>query len=182
MTSAALHAARVFDDDGLRDFALKSFERVLLGCYRPGHGVAHWLGPAPVRGLLSDQAAMAAACLDAFEVTGNVVYEMMAEELAHYVVRTMWDEAEGGFFDRAADPPGGAVGLMRRPLKPFALNCDLTRTLRRLAGSSGDHSFEAVADRTIAAMRPLAARHGPLAAHFLLAVRAPMSGDTLPDS
>jgi hypothetical protein len=35
---------------------------------------------------------MAAACLDAFDVTGNVVYEMMAEELGHYAMRTMFDE------------------------------------------------------------------------------------------
>ena len=97
-----LHAARVFGDDGLREFALKSLERVLLACYKPGAGVAHYFDGQPrVRGLLADQFAMASACLDAFEVTGNVVYEMMAEELGHYAVRTMWDEAGGGFFDRA---------------------------------------------------------------------------------
>jgi uncharacterized protein YyaL (SSP411 family) len=172
MASAALHAARVFDDDGLRDFALKSFERVLLACYKPGSGVAHSPGHAGVRGLLADQFAMAAASLDAFEVTGNVVYEMMAEELAHYAVRTMWDESDGGFFDRATEATESGVGLMRRPLKPFAVNCDLSRTLRRLAETSGDHEFTAIADRTVAAMAPFAAEQGPLAAHYLLAVRA----------
>jgi uncharacterized protein YyaL (SSP411 family) len=172
MASAALHAARVFNDDGLRDFALKSFERVLLACYKPGFGVAHSPGQTGIRGLLADQFAMAAASLDAFEVTGNVVYEMMAEELAHYAVRTMWDESGGGFFDRAADATETGVGLMRRPLKPFAVNCDLSGTLRRLAETSGDHEFTAFADRTVAAMAPLAAEQGPLAAHYLLAVRA----------
>ena len=66
MVSAALHAARVFDDDGLRQFAVKSLERVLLACYKPGGGVAHYFdGEARVRGLLGDQMAMAAAALDA---------------------------------------------------------------------------------------------------------------------
>jgi uncharacterized protein YyaL (SSP411 family) len=135
--------------------------------------VAHSFGGhAGVRGLLADQFAMADASLDAFEVTGNIVYEMMAEELAHYAVRTMWDESAGGFFDRVPDPADGAVGLMRRPLKPFALNCDLSRTLRRLASVSGEHEFAALADRTVAAMAPLAAAQGPLAAHYLLALRA----------
>ena len=46
---------------------------------------------------------MADACLDVFDLTGNVVYEMMAEELAHYALRLMWDEEGGGFFDRARD-------------------------------------------------------------------------------
>jgi hypothetical protein len=185
MVSAALHAARVFDDDGLRDFALKSLERVLLGCYKPGAGVAHYLDRGPrVRGLLADQVTMAAASLDAFDVTGNVVYEMMAEEIAHYAVRVMWDERDGGFFDRARDDADAgdgpaveaAIGLMRVRLKPFALNCDASRTLRRLAAASGDHEFSQIADRTAAAMAPLAPDQGPLAAHYVLAVRAAARG------
>jgi uncharacterized protein len=173
MVSAALHAARTFEDEGLRDFALKSFERVLLACYKPGDGVAHSFDHhVGVRGLLVDQFAMASASLDAFEATGNIVYEMMAEELAHYAVRTMWDETGAGFFDRAAEAPGTAIGLMRSRLKPFVLNCDLTPTLRRLAAASGEHDFAVLADRTLAAMAPLAAAQGPLAAHYLLAVRA----------
>jgi uncharacterized protein YyaL (SSP411 family) len=173
MTSAALHAAVVFRDDGLRDFALKSFERVLLACYKPGGGVAHSSGGrAGVRGLLGDQFAMVAASLDAFDTTGNIVYEMMAEELTHYAVRLMWDESGGGFFDRAADPPETAIGLMRRRLKPYAANCDISRTLRRVAAASGEHEFATLADRTLDAMAALAAEQGPLTAHYLLAVRA----------
>ena len=88
MVSTALEAASVFGDDGLREFAIKSLERVLLACYTPGAGVAHYFDGQPrVRGLLADQIAMAAACLDVFDVTGNMVYQMMAEELAHYAVR-----------------------------------------------------------------------------------------------
>lgn len=170
MVSAALHAAEVFGDDGLRDFAIKSLERVLLACYKPGGGVAHEAGGSGIRGLLADQAAMMAACLDAFDATSNIVYEMMAEELAHYVSRVMWDEAGGGFFDRA-EAADADIGLMRQRLKPFALNCELSRTLRRVSAASGDHSFTALADSTLVAMAPLAAAHGPLAAHYLLAAR-----------
>jgi len=174
MVSAAFQAAAVFSDDGLRDFALKSFERVLLACYRPGEGVAHYFDGEPrVRGLFADQLAMASAALDAHDLTGNVVYEMMAEELTHYAVRVMWDEKAGGFFDRAGDEAAWdpAIGLMRRRLKPFTANCDAVRMLRRLAAASGEHDFGAVADRTLAAMAPLALAHGPLAAHYVLALR-----------
>ena len=48
-----------------------------------------------MRGLLDDQIAMAAAQLDAFEATGNIVYEMLAEELALHARGPMWD-GEGG--------------------------------------------------------------------------------------
>lgn len=173
MVSAALVAAEVFRDEGLRDFAVKSLERVLLACYKPGFGTAHYYdGQSRVRGLLADQFAMASACLDVFDLTGNVVYEMMAEELGHYAMRTMWDENGGGFFDRARDDGEEAIGLMSRPLKPFVTNCEASRTLQRLGIVSGEQEFVRAATRTIAAMRPLAPAQGPLAAHFVLAVRA----------
>jgi uncharacterized protein YyaL (SSP411 family) len=175
MVSTSLAAAKVFNDDGLRDFAIKSLERVLLVCYKPGFGVAHHYDGEPrVRGLLADQFAMAAACLDAFDLTGNVVYEMMAEELGHYAMRTMFDEAGGGFFDRG-NVEEESIGLMSRPLKPFVTNCDAARTLLRLGSASGEQDFVGAADRTIDAMRPLAPTQGPLAAHWLLAVRAAAS-------
>jgi uncharacterized protein len=171
MASAMLRAAAVFDDTSLRDFALKSLERVLLACYRPGQGVAHYFDGAPqVRGLLADQIAMASAQLDAFDVTGNIVYEMMAEELAHYAVREMWDGTAGGFFDRAPGDDSDAVGLMRVRLKPFVTNCEAARALKRLTATSGDADFGRFADATLACVGPAASVQGPLAAHYLMAL------------
>jgi len=176
MASSALRAAQVLDDGALGEFALRSLERVLLACYSPGAGVAHYLDGSPsVRGLLDDQLSMAAANLDAHAATGNIVYEMMAEELVHYAVRTMWDETGGGFFDRAAADEHERIGLMRERLKPFVTNCEAAQVLRRLAVTSGDHDFAEKADATLAALAPLAPRQGPLAAHYLLALR-PTSG------
>jgi uncharacterized protein YyaL (SSP411 family) len=170
MVSAAVQASRAFGDDGLRAFALKSLERVLLACYQPGSGVAHYSDGQPrVRGLLADQIAMADACLDAFDAEGNVVYEMMAEELAHFAVRAMWDERSGGFFDRSRENSEEDIGLLRQGVKPFVTNCDAARMLKRLAGTSGNHDFAASADRTLAALAPFALEQGPLAAHYLLA-------------
>jgi uncharacterized protein YyaL (SSP411 family) len=172
MVSAVLRAAAVFDDASLRDGALQSVERVLLACYRPGHGVAHYHDGRPhVRGLLGDQVAMATATLDAFEASGNVVYEMMAEELAHYAVRELWDEAGGGFFDRASDPAD--VGLLRERLKPFVANCEAARMLRRLSASSGEPEFARLGAATLTAIAPAAGSQGPLAAHYVLAVEQP---------
>ena len=172
MVSAALHAATRFDDEGLRAFAIRSLERVLLRGYRPGAGAAHFNdGARSVSGLLVDQVSMVAANLDAYEATGNIVYEMMAEELATFALRTMWDEPEGGCFDRTEEGDA-AIGLMRTRLKPFPVNCDFARALRRLARTSGDASFDDYAAAILTAMAPLAARQGPLAAHYLLGRRA----------
>ena len=126
-------------------------------------------GDQEVRGLLDDQIAMASAHLDAFDVTGDIVYEMMAEELARQAVIACRDERGGGFFDRASDAHD--VGLLRHPLKPFVVNCEAARMLRRLAAVSGDNEFVAFADETLRAVAAQAAAQGPLAAHYVLAVR-----------
>jgi uncharacterized protein YyaL (SSP411 family) len=88
-------------------------------------------------------------------------------------VRTMWDSEHGGFFDRAAgEPSDPPIGLMGQPIKPFATNCDAARTLRRLARVAGEEEFSSLAARTLSAMAPMAPAQGPLAAHYLLAMRA----------
>jgi uncharacterized protein len=173
MASAALHAAHAFQDDTLGAFALTSLERALSVCYKPGQGVAHWVDRgARVGGLLEDQFAIAAACLDAHETTGNVVYEMMAEELARHAMRTMWDAGRGAFVDRAAPDAHDAIGLMRKPLVPFAGNCEAAMVLRRVAANSGNSEFTAAADSALAAVSGAVMAHGPQAAHYLLARRA----------
>jgi hypothetical protein len=167
--SAVLHAAAAFQDDALGSRALEVLERVLLSSYKPGDGVAH--SAAGMRGLLSDQIAMARANLDAWEATGNVVYRMMAEELVHYALRTMWDERLGGFFDCATDL-GAESPVALMPLKPFVVNCDAAVVLRRIAAATGDAGFDLRARRVLEAIAPRAAAFGPLAAHYLLARRA----------
>lgn len=171
MVSAALEAGRVLGDPSVSEFAIRSLERIVLLSYVPGAGVAHYFdGEARVRGLLEDQVAMASAQLDAFEATGNVVYEMMAEELALYCIRTMWDQESGGFFDRIADPRRDR-GLLRQAVRPVAANCLAARVLRRLSRASGSGEFPEYAARTMDAMASRAALEGPLAADYVLAVR-----------
>ena len=174
MVSATLRAAELLDDTALGEFALKSLERVVVACYSPGAGIAHCLDGRPaVRGLLDDQVAMAAAHLDAHAATGNIVYEMMAQELMHYAVRMMWDEEGGGFFDRSVPEAAERIGLMGERRKPFVQNCDAARVLKRLAASKAI---------TISGPRPRRPsppwprsppQQGPLAAHYLLAARQP---------
>jgi uncharacterized protein YyaL (SSP411 family) len=171
MASATLSASLALKDTSPGEFAVRSLERVLLAGYRPGDGVAHCIddGRALVRGLLDDQVAMAAAQLDAHDATGNVVYEMMAQELMLYALRTMWDDERGGFFDRAVADEDERAGLLGQRLKPFVGNCEAARVLRRLAAATGQPAFAERADAVLSALAPQAASQGPLAAHYLLA-------------
>ena len=172
MASAAIKAGRALNDPSLSEFAIRSLERVALLCYRPGGGIAHYYdGEAQVRGLLDDQIAMASAQLDAFEATGNIVYEMLAEELALHAVNLMWDGDGGGFFDRTADAAAD-VGLLAERRKPFAANCAAARLLDRLGRTASKPRYRELAGRTLSAIGPRAAGEGPLAADYVLAVRA----------
>jgi len=173
MISTALHLAHAFEDDTLGRFALTALERVLAICYRPGQGVAHYVeGQTRAGGFLDDQFAVAAACLDAHDATGNIVYEMMAQELALHAMRTLWDPQRQAFVDRAAGEGAEAIGRLADPLVPFAANCDAAAVLYRLALTTNNPEFAGTADAVLGSMAPHAMGHGPLAAHYLLARRA----------
>ena len=169
MVSAALRASAVFEDGPLRETALRTLESVLLATYKPGHGIARCRGG--VRGLLADHVAMIAAHLDAWDVTGDEVYQMMAEELAQFVMRTM-TRPDGGLADRAPVEGEELPGLLARPLKPFVLNCDAAGAFCRLSHVSGDPRWFEHARGVLASVAAQAPAQGPLAAHFLLARRA----------
>ena len=172
MASAAIKAGRALNEPSLSEFAIRSLERIALLCYRPGGGMAHYHdGEAQVRGLLDDQIAMAAAQLDAFEAAGDIVSEMLAEELALHAVNLLWDGDSGGFFDRAPDQAAD-VGLLGERRKPFAANCAAARLLDRLGRTANKPRYRELAERTLSAIGPRAAGEGPLAADYVLAVRA----------
>src|SRR5262245_10835198 len=173
---ALLGAATVLDDSELGREALASFERVVLVCYRPGLGVAHYFdGSARVRGLLGDQIAVMNALLDAHDVSDGEPYRMMAEELAHFIVRDMWDQPSGGFFDRAAAPDD--IGLLRARRKPFVENADAALALARLSRLEKRKGFPdpaAFRDQAVGALQASAEQlggEGPRAAHYALAAR-----------
>ena len=167
---ALLGAATVLDDSALAREALASFERVILLCYKPGAGLAHYSdGVARVRGLLSDQIYTAGALIDAHDVSALEPYKMMAEELTHVAVRELWDEAGGGFVDRAGHD--GDIGLLRTRRKPFVANAEAASILARLERTSGDAGFHARAEGALRAASQQLAGQGPLAAHYVLGAR-----------
>jgi uncharacterized protein len=167
---ALVGAATVLDDSGLAREALASFERVILLCYKPGSGLAHYSdGVARVRGLLGDQVHAAAALLDAYDVSGLEPYKMMAEELARVAVRDLWDDRGGGFFDRTVH--ASDIGLLRARRKPFVLNAEAASMLARLERITGDAEFHIRADGALRAASAQLAGQGPLAAHYVLGAR-----------
>ena len=107
-------AGRV-EDAGDADLGRKRSNNSSVSCSRrigPARvsPTATMVGPR-VPGLLTDYVSMIHAILDAHEAVESEPYTMMAEELAHHVLRTMWDERSGACVDRAHE--AGEVGLLR---------------------------------------------------------------------
>jgi uncharacterized protein YyaL (SSP411 family) len=165
--SALFKASITLADDALGREALESFERVLLACYKPGQGVAH--EPGGVRGLLSDHVFAIAALLDAHELTGGEPYQMMAEELGHYVVSVLEPGPGTGLLDRVPQPDD--IGLLRSRRRPFVANAEAAVALSRLQRISRDYDFSGAAAGALYAARRQAAGQGPLAGHYILAAR-----------
>ena len=176
-------AADVDESGEVIPFAVTELERVVAAAYRPGAGLSHLLdGPSPAGGLLADQVRAASALLAAYQRTARLPYAMLAEELMLFSRRTLWDEAQEGFRDRAAGPPEGSIGLLAEPVRPLALNCDAVRVLCRLdrlgaapdyraaVGARPGHDFRGAAARTLASQAALYREHGVAAACYGLAL------------
>ena len=168
MAAALLRAAEVFGDSSLLELAVTSLERVAGDTYERGGGVAHAVGDGEIaRGLLADQVAVSDTLLDLYGATERDVYLDLAQELMRFCLRALWDAGRGGFVDRvvAADD----VGLLREPLRPFAVNCAAVRVLARLSRLTGQDDFRERAAATLASLLPGARQRGVGAAPWALA-------------
>ena len=100
--SAFLKAYRVLRDEGVKDFALRSLEKILT-TNTDDANLYHVPG---VKGLLDDHIHLIDALVSAYEVTGNASYLKKASQLMDRTIGLFWDEDEGGFFDTDEDVLG----------------------------------------------------------------------------
>ena len=124
--SAYLHYARVTGRADARQFALRSLDRILAEAWDAGQGLSHVIAYSDpnaakrfVRGLLDDYAYTAIACLDAYEITGDMSYFRFARQIADEMIRRFADPTSGGFFDTEPSLEErvqlGALSARRKP-------------------------------------------------------------------
>ncbi len=188
--SAYLEAHRVLDRDDCRGSALRALDRILESAWSDAWGFAH-RAPEPSQrvgndwagGVLDDQVFMAAALLDAFELTGDKRYFDAAERTMKVCLEKFWDVEGGGFFDRPKDAPAIADGV-DVPRKPFqdsptpAGNPTAAVVLDRLASYTMNVTYRQKAEQTLEAFAGVAEQYGLFAATYglaaLLHVRHPL--------
>jgi uncharacterized protein YyaL (SSP411 family) len=144
--AAWLGAAHALGDERLAGRAVEVLDRVAHAAYERNAGVAHYLERASdgrwqprVRGLLTDQVAVADAAQLAHTAGAGDVYLDLADELARSAWRRFWDPRAGGLVDRVRTRAGaGDVGLLAEAHVPEALNADMARVLARLGRVRAD--------------------------------------------
>jgi uncharacterized protein YyaL (SSP411 family) len=187
---ALADAARAMDASGdpalardsarYRDAASDAAAAVLGGLRRPdGRLRRSWKdGRATADGVLEDHAGMAEGLLALYEATADERWFTESVSLAEVMLARFADPA-GGFFDTADD----AERLVVRPrdLQDNAVpsgGAVAATVLLRLTALTGEPRYRAAAERAIATVGPLLARHPTAFAQWLSALELAHAGIT----
>lgn len=190
---AYLEASRVLALPAVKDFALRSLDRILKEAWQPqpetsrfalAHIVAYGESAAQgagtetrsVPGMLEDYAFVAAACLTAWEVTAEIGYYEAALALSEAMIDRFYDPTGGGFFDSEQDDHAlGALTARRKPLQDSptpAGNPAAAAVLIRLAHLSGQARYQELAEDTLEAFAGVADQYGLYGGMYGLALQS----------
>ena len=177
MLSAALEAAVAFENPTYGDFAIKTIDRLIKVAYdkkRKAMFHAYYEGQANIFGLLDDQVQMANVLIDASMYSGDGRYLELAEELAQYCLKALWDERGGGFFDSPSDgTPLGLLSTQRKPLHDSptpSANATAARVLMRLYYLTSNDEYRRRGEAALQAFAGSARQFGIGAAAYFDAV------------
>jgi uncharacterized protein len=192
--TAYCEAARVLRIDSVRDFALKTLDRILVeawdgeswngdsssGVAGLSHVFAYPDGLAAgekAPGTLEDYAFTIHACIDAWLAGGAMRHYQAAVKLADAMIARFYDRAGGGFFDTAAPASGalplGALSARRKPMQDAptpAGNPTAASALLRLEALSGREEYRRVAEETLACFAGIVEHFGLYAGSYGLAL------------
>ncbi len=181
--SAYLQAAQVLGLEDVRKFALRSLDRILSEAWDEERGLAHVIAyadikaaPRFVRGLLDDYAFSVLACLDAYEVTGDMSYFRFAQQIGDEMLRRFGDATSGGFFDTEAMLDEklllGALSARRKPFQDAptpAGNPSAAIALLRLHAYTNNPKYRDKAEDTLQVFAAMAEQFGIYAGTYGIA-------------
>ena len=154
----------------------------LVATARHGDAMAHFVHPDGAVGdgapLLGDQAAVAAALLDAYEATGDRRWLRRAPSLAHWA-REHFCAPDGRLHDRVA-VPGESAGLLAQPVPALDENAAMAEVLLRLEAYTGEARLREQALEILAGWATFYEQYG-VAAAGVRAGAAALSGAAGPD-
>jgi uncharacterized protein YyaL (SSP411 family) len=181
--SAYLHYARVTRRSDARHFALRSLDRILTEAWDAARGLSHVIAyGAPtaegrfIFGLLDDYAYTVIACLDSYEISGDISYFRFARQIADEMIRRFADSTSGGFFDTEGSLDNqsklGALAARRKPFQdaptPAGDPCAAIALLR-LHAYTGEEKYRDKAEDALEVFAGVAEQFGIYAGTYGLA-------------
>jgi len=171
MISSFLEASMILGEMPLREYALKSLQRLLALNYKPSEGMHHFYDGQPrLPNQLADQAQTARTLCYAYECTGEAIYLRLAEELIVIATTRLYDHEHGGFFDTAVDP--NAPGFLSKPAKPLEENSVAALALLKLYHLTGKENYRKQAEDTLKRFVEIYPQFGFMGAEYAIAVEA----------
>ena len=176
MIHAWLEWASVTADPRLRDFALRSIDRVWSEPWVDGVGLLRRgvFGESRVRAQLVDQAELGRALVLAARLGARPADRERAIRLGELLLARFEDTEKGGFKSQVVPAKNGGV---KKASRQSDENASAVWFLEELTRLTGDTRFRAAADRAAAAFDDSFAKLGLDAADWALATRAAYADD-----
>lgn len=149
MASSYFLASILLGGTEYQEFALRTISILLKKSYVPNGGMFHYYaeGGSQILGMLVDQVYMARCLLDAYQISLEKSYLETAQDLAEFMLNSLYDSKNGGFFDKVRDPSD--LGALRYPVKPIDENAVAADVLTILYYLTGDENYRSKAEETL---------------------------------
>jgi uncharacterized protein len=181
--TAYFETARVLRLEPVREFALKTMNRLLNEAWNGGSLLRHVIAypehepkeQAP--GTLDDYAFTVHACIDSWIASGNMNFYRAGVMIADAMIERFYDRTGNAFFDSPVNDSGqtplGALGARRKPLQDSptrAGNPTAASALLRLEALSGRQEYRETAEDTLDSFAGVVEHFGLYAGSFALAL------------
>ncbi len=176
LISSFLLASTVLERQDIGRFALKTLEHILDLGKQDGLPFHYWrkeTGPL-LKGLLTDYAALLISLLDAYEYSAKTEYLHEATRTADDCIKTLNDDAAGGFFD--IPPSDSHLGELKNRDKPIDENSLAAIGLLRLSWLTQQSRYSDVAAKTLRLFNQDYERYGLSGAVYALALDLHING------
>ena len=185
--TAYLETARVLRVDSVREFALRTLDRLLNEAWDGADALNHVIaypaeagGAVPAEkapGTLDDYAFTVHACIEAWLASMNMNFYKVAVKMADAMIARFYDATAGAFYDAATNTgdqiPLGALGARRKPLQDSptpAGNPTAASALLRLEAVSGRQDYRDIAEDTLGCFAGIVEHFGLYAGSYGLAL------------
>jgi uncharacterized protein YyaL (SSP411 family) len=167
LIAACLHASKVLKDPWLRDFPLKSLERIIKSRFI-NKTLFHSEG---VKAVLDDYIYLVEALIRAYEITAERSYLDRARQMMDLCIERFWDENSAGFFDSEEEVLGIRLKAVEDMPHPSSNSLGIVQMLK-LSHMTGNAEYFSLAERALRTFSPDAKEMGIHAGSYFCALES----------